>query len=291
MTARKVILHLRSAIFFLYYIEYVAAQPTGVHIFHSLTHGFNSPQVQQSPDSISIGGMNGGYMAVHAELHPWQRHRHHNGHANHKHFNFVLGQPNFHDSGEFNTNNVGNAPPYILNHAAGPLEVPSVNVALTENTIMPHHPWHNPHSGRHHHRWHFGHRGRILDLDFHGGYEAGGFGQTAIFGTDERENTEPQRTTGEEGIGEQESSIPQRTSGDEQLAEGATDITTSTTPQAVISTTTETTEGTVEITEPTTKSYETTEVNDSVANQTSDATVTTEPTESTFAIDIRGEFA
>uniref|UniRef100_A0A034WI05 Uncharacterized protein n=1 Tax=Bactrocera dorsalis TaxID=27457 RepID=A0A034WI05_BACDO len=300
---------LSSAILLLYYacggIEYISAQPTGLRILHTLTHGFNIPPFRQPPDTIRFDGVNGGYMAVQVERHPWERHRfrHRPGYGPHK--DFVVAQPNFHSSEEFNTNSVGNAPPFVLNPAAGHFGAPRVNVALTQDSVILNHPWHNPNNPydrRHHPRWHGCHRPMAADPDLNGenvqgaGYEAGSFGQTAIF-----ENTN-------NGIREWENSGPPRRVEGEPKEDAVIIITptTPTTTRAVPPTTTESAERTaditepmtrtyetttVEITEPTTKTYETTTVNNSGAISTTDATVTAAPTESTFAIDIRSGFA
>lgn len=282
-------LSLNSAIFLLYYtcgvIEYTSAQPTAVHILHAIAHGFNNPQAQQSPDPINFDGTNGGYMAIQVERHPWERRRfrHRNGYGHHN--DFIIAQPNYYNSDDLDANRLANVPQRVLNFVAGPLEAPRVNVPLTEDTIIPHHPWHNPHGRGHHHRWHLGHRSMIFGQNLSGenlqdaGYEAEGFGQTAVF-----DNTN-------NGIREWENIGPQRTSGREQIGDAVTDITTSTTMRAVTTTTTETAQIAVDTTEPIAKTYETTTVNNSDVTQKADATVTTEPTESTFAIDIRSGFA
>ncbi|XP_039962218.1 uncharacterized protein LOC120775893 [Bactrocera tryoni] len=312
---------LNSAILLLYYtcggIEYISALPTGVRILHTLTHGFNIPPFRPPPYSIRFDGVNGDYMAGQVERHPWERHqfRHRNEYGPHK--DFVIAQPKFHSSEEFNINSVGNTPPFLLNPAAGPFEGHRVNVALTQDSIIVKHPWHNlqnQHDRRHHHRWHDCQRPIGSDPDLNGenvqgtGYEAASFGQNAIF-----ENTD-------NGIRKWDNNGPPRRVGGEPKEDTVIDITptTPTTTRAAPPTTTESAERTVEITEPmtrtyekttannsgaisttttieitepTTKKYETTTVNNSGAISTTGATVTAAPTESTFAIDIRSGFA
>lgn len=292
----------------LYYIcgglEYISAQPTGVRIFHTLSHGFKIPQSQQRPDAISFGGMNGGYMAIQLERHPWERHRFQDRYGYDPNKDFVIAQPNFHNSEKIMINRLSNIPPFVLNSATVPLEAPSVNVALSEDAIIVNHPWHNPHGRRHHHRCHHDHRSMISDPglkeeDLQGaGYEAGSFGQTTIFGN------------ANNGIREWENIGPQRRGGGKPKEDAVTDITptVSTTTPAAISTTTDSAKEPVEITEPaskpyktttintlaaisTTKTYETTSVSNLAKISTTGATVTVAPTESTFEIDVRSGLA
>uniref|UniRef100_A0A0K8WIN1 Uncharacterized protein n=1 Tax=Bactrocera latifrons TaxID=174628 RepID=A0A0K8WIN1_BACLA len=310
MSARKS-WFLNSAILLLYCacggIEYILAQPTGVRILHTLTHGFNIPPFRPPPDSIRFDGVNGGYMAVQVERHPWERHRFRHRHGYGPHKDFVVAQPKFHSSEEFNTNSVGNTPPFVLNLAAGPFQAPRVNVALTQDSVIVNHPWHNPnnpHDRSHHHRWPDCHRPIVSNPDLngenvqHAGYEPGSFGRNAIFETTNN------------GLREWENSGPPRRGGGQPKEDAVIDITptTSTTMRAAPPTTTESAERTVDITEPmkkayetttvgnsaaisTTKTYETTTANISGAISTPVATVTAAPTESTLAIDIRSGFA